>query len=151
MRFEYTIRVEAPVERVTAFLLDVPAVASCVPGVEAVEPSGAGTYRGVMKVKVGPVSLSLAGNVREELRDEATGRARLHAEAADRRVGGSVRAVLDLNVVALGPVETEVAIVSDAHLLGKLGEFGQPLIRKKADQVFAEFSETLRQRLNAAG
>jgi carbon monoxide dehydrogenase subunit G len=151
VRFEYTIRVVAPAERVAAFLLDVPAVAACVPGVEGVEPDGAGVYRGVMKVKVGPVSLMLAGRVHEELRDEATGTARLRAEAADRRVGGSVRASLALEVVALGVEESEVRVVSDAHLLGKLGEFGQPLLRKKADQVFAEFSETLRQRLSVAG
>jgi carbon monoxide dehydrogenase subunit G len=62
-----------------------------------------------------------------------------------------VRASLALEVVALGVEESEVRVVSDAHLLGKLGEFGQPLLRKKADQVFAEFSETLRQRLSVAG
>lgn len=151
MRFAYTIRVISPPERVIAFLLDVPAVAACVPGVDGVEPDGPGVYRGVMKVKVGPVSLTLAGHVREELRDEATGTARLRAEAADRRVGGSVRASLTLEVVSLGADEAEVRVVSDAHLLGKLGEFGQPLLRKKADQVFAEFSETLRQRLTTAG
>ena len=149
MRFEYTIRVSAPADRVSSFLLDVPAVAACVPGVDAVEPNGVGGYRGSMRIKVGPVSLTLAGTVVEEARDAATGSARLRAEAADRRVGGSVRALLELTVISLAAAETEVRIVSDAHLLGKLGEFGQPLLRKKADQVFAEFSETLRQRLDA--
>ena len=150
MTFEYLIRVDTSAEHVSAFLLDVQAVASCVPGVEAVEPDGAGGYRGRMKVKVGPVSLTLAGTVVEEARDEAAGTARLRAEAADRRVGGSVRALLELTVIAVGPAETDVRVVSHAHLLGKLGEFGQPILRRKADQIFAEFSESLRQRLNAA-
>ncbi|MCS6801663.1 MAG: SRPBCC domain-containing protein [Chloroflexota bacterium] len=150
MKFEYAVRVSLPAAQVTAFVFDVPAVAACVPGVERVEAEGGGVYRGVMKVVIGPVALTLTGHVREEVRDAATGTVRLRAEAADRRVGGSVRATLLLSIVALHDDETEVRIVSEAYLLGKLGEFGQPLIRKKADQVFSAFSETLRQRLSSA-
>ncbi|MFN8532133.1 MAG: SRPBCC family protein [Dehalococcoidia bacterium] len=148
MKFEYAVQVPATPDVARRFILDVPAVAACLPGVERVEPDGEGRYRGAMKVKVGPISLTLAGLVAEERRDEAAGVSSWRAEAADRRVGGSVRATLDLEVVPHGETASEIRIRSDAQLLGKLGEFGQPLIRKKADQIFAEFGESLRKRLS---
>ena len=46
--------------------------------------------------------------------------------------------------------ETELVIASDISFLGKLGELGQPVIRKKADSVLQEFARNLRKELAAA-
>ncbi|MCL6647541.1 MAG: SRPBCC family protein [Chloroflexi bacterium] len=151
MKFAYTVAVDAPAARVWAVLADIPLVAQCLPGVSGVTAAGPGIYHGTMRVKVGPVVLTLAGQVREEERDEANTCARLRAEAADRRVGGSVRALLLLAVRPLGPATSEVQIEAEAQLVGKLGEFGQPVIRAKADQIFREFSHALGQQLAHAG
>ncbi len=35
-------------------------------------------------------------------------------------------------------------IDTDLAVLGKIGEFGQPIIRKKADTLLAEFAQNLR-------
>jgi carbon monoxide dehydrogenase subunit G len=46
----------------------------------------------------------------------------------------------------LTPVEggqTEVQISTDANVMGKLGEFGQAVIRKKADQIVQDFAKNL--------
>ena len=43
----------------------------------------------------------------------------------------------------LGPAETELVVETDARLLGRLGEFGQPLIRKKADAMLADFTRNV--------
>jgi carbon monoxide dehydrogenase subunit G len=72
----------------------------------------------------------------------------MRAEANDRRLGGGIRARL---ILTLAPVEigTRVQIDTDLAVLGKIGEFGQPIIRRKADAVLEEFARNLRSALAA--
>jgi carbon monoxide dehydrogenase subunit G len=44
---------------------------------------------------------------------------------------------------AEGGTQTDVEIRTDANVMGKLGEFGQSVIRKKADQIVQEFANNL--------
>ncbi len=148
MHFENQATVAAPPAAVWAFLMDVPRSAACVPGAEQVEQlDNENHYSGVLKVRVGPISLSLAGTVAIEERDEAAGRARMTAQAADRRVGGSVNARVTMTVQEAGAGHTELLVVTEANVLGKLGEFGQPVIRKKSEQIMQQFVSNLQQQL----
>jgi carbon monoxide dehydrogenase subunit G len=135
-------------ERLWDFLMDVPAVGRCVPGVETIEAVDGSAYKGGLKVQVGPIRLSLEGTITVEEADRDAWRARMRAEANDRRLGGGIRARLSLT---LAPVEigTRVQIDTDLAVLGKIGEFGQPVIRKKADTLLEEFARNLRSALAA--
>jgi carbon monoxide dehydrogenase subunit G len=134
-------------ERLWDFLMNVPAVSRCVPGVEAVEAvNGAGVYRGGLKVQVGPIRLSLEGTITVEEADRSSWQARMRAEANDRRLGGGIRARLRLTLTPVEP-GTRVQIDTDLAVLGKIGEFGQPIIRKKADALLEEFARNLRSAL----
>jgi carbon monoxide dehydrogenase subunit G len=136
-------------ERLWDFLMDVPAVGRCVPGVESIEAvDGVGAYKGSLKVQVGPIRLALEGAITVEEADRNAWRARMRAEANDRRLGGGIRARLSLTLV---PVEigTRVQIDTDLAVLGKIGEFGQPIIRRKADALLEEFARNLRAALGA--
>ena len=126
-------------ERLWDFLMDVPAVSRCVPGVGDVEAVGDNAYRGSLEVKVGPVRLTLQGTITIEEQDRAGWRARMRAEANDRRLGGGIRAQMHL---ALLPDDagTRVRIDTELAVLGKIGEFGQPIIRSKADRLLEEFA-----------
>ena len=135
-------------ERLWDFLMDVPTVGRCVPGVERIEAVDGSAYRGGLKVKVGPIRLSLEGTITVEEADREALRARLRAEANDRRLGGGIRARVSLT---LAPAEagTRVRIDTDLAVLGRIGEFGQPVIRKKADTLLEEFARNLRAALAA--
>jgi carbon monoxide dehydrogenase subunit G len=139
-----------PVEqkRLWDFLMDVPSVGRCVPGVETIEAVDGSAYKGELQVKVGPIRLALQGTITVEEADGAAGRARMRAEANDRRLGGGIRARLSLT---LSPAEvgTRVQIDTDLAVLGKIGEFGQPVIKKKADAILEEFVRNVRSRLAA--
>ena len=137
-------------ERLWNFLMDVPRVARCVPGVESVEAVDERSYTGRLGVRIGPVRLSLDGTMAVEEQDAAGWRARMRADANDRRLGGGIRARLSL---ALTPAEhgTRLSIETDLAVLGKIGEFGQPLIRKKADALLEEFARNLGEALAATG
>jgi len=135
-------------ERLWDFLMDVPKVGRCVPGVEAIEAVNGNGYKGELTVKVGPIRLSLEGAITVEEADRTAWRARMRAEANDRRLGGGIRARLSLT---LSPAEagTRVRIDTDLAVLGKIGEFGQPIIKKKADALLDEFVRNVRSTLAA--
>ena len=135
-------------ERLWSFLMDVPRVARCVPGVETVEAADEGGYKGRLGVRIGPIRLSLDGTVAVEEQDPAAWRARMRADANDRRLGGGIRARLSLT---LTPADdgTRLHIETDLAVLGKIGEFGQPVIKKKADGLLEEFAKNLRAALAA--
>ena len=135
-------------ERLWDFMMEVPKVARCVPGVDTVEAVDAGAYRGSLKVQVGPIRLALEGIITVEERDRNAWKARMRAEANDRRLGGGIRARLGLTL-APGEGGTRLTIDTDLAILGKIGEFGQPIIKKKADTLLAEFARNLRSALAA--
>ena len=135
-------------ERLWDFLMDVPNVGRCVPGVETIEAVDGNAYKGGLKVQVGPIRLWLEGTLIIEEGDRNAWRARMRAEANDRRLGGGIRARLSLTL-APAEVGTRVQIDTDLAVLGKIGEFGQPLIKRKADTLLAEFARNLRSALAA--
>lgn len=143
MKLEHAARLEVPRERVWAILMDVPRAALLVPGLGAVEPIAADRYRGSLRVQVGPIRLELAGEVSLTSRDDRAGTATMRLEAGDRRLGGSLKATLDLALTPVDAASTDLRMVTDAQLLGRIGELGQPVIRRKADQLMSQFLANL--------
>jgi carbon monoxide dehydrogenase subunit G len=135
-------------ERLWDFLMDVPKVGRCVPGVETIEAVNGNAYKGELTVKVGPIRLSLEGAITVEEADRGAWCARMRAEANDRRLGGGIRARLSLTL-SPADVGTRVRIDTDLAVLGKIGEFGQPIIKKKADALLEEFARNLETTLAA--
>jgi carbon monoxide dehydrogenase subunit G len=141
---------QAP-EQVWQFLWQVDRVAACIPGcsnVEVVEPQKA--YRAVVSEKVGPfrVSFPLAIAVTEaeaprHLRAEATGR--------DAKVASSLKANLDVTLAEPAPGKTDVRLLADISVLGKLGTLGQSVIIRKANDEMDRFAASLKQQLEAEG
>jgi len=126
-------------ERLWDFLMDVPRVGRCIPGVEGIEAVSDSGYRGLLRVQVGPIRLSLEGTIAIEERDREAWRASMRAEASDRRAAGGIRARMTLELRPAG-TGTELSVETDLSVLGKIGEFGQPIIRKKADSLMQEFA-----------
>jgi|SRR5437588_3538095 len=144
MLIDHRITVPAAPERVWAFMMDIPAVSRCVPGLDNVSKMDDQTYSGVMSVRVGPIAVKLDGRVILAERDEAAHQARMDLQAADKRLNGAVNARMRMELASAdGGDKTDVAIRTDANVMGKLGEFGQAVIRKKADQILQEFANNL--------
>ncbi len=141
MKLQHRASVPAARERVWALLMDVPLVAACVPGVESVTAEGGDRYRGRFRVQVGPVRLALEGELAVAERDDAAGRAVMRANGTDARLGGGVRAVVALTLVP--GTSTDLVVDSDVQILGRIGELGQPLIKRKADEIMSAFAGNL--------
>jgi carbon monoxide dehydrogenase subunit G len=147
MKFNQRAVIPVGRELLWDFLMDVPKVAQSLPGVESVSQLDETTYQGTLKVRVGPISLNLQGKIILEERDRARWRAALRAEANDRRAAGAVKGKTIMELKEISPKETELLVETDVNILGKIGEFGQPIIRKKADQMLQQFIENIKRQL----
>ena len=149
MKFTQTCMITANRETIWDFLMNMENVAHCLTGVQAFSAVDADNYEGTLRVKVGPVSLTFQGTVHVETRDRDQWRGVVRAEAKDRKVGGGVRAQMEMSLVARSPTETEMHVALETHILGKIGEFGQPVIRKKTDTMLREFAAQVSKQLLA--
>lgn len=147
MKFNQRAVIPVAREPLWDFLMDVPKVAKSLPGVETISQIDDTTYQGTLKVRVGPISLNLQGKIIMEQRDRGSWRAALRAEASDRMAAGAVKGKTTMELKEVGPKETELLVETDVNILGKIGEFGQPIIRRKADQMLKEFVENIKKQL----
>lgn len=143
MILDQKVVVQAPPERVWEFVMDIPAVSRCVPGVESFERIDDDTFLGSLKVKVGPIRIKLNGKVLVVERDRENLRSRMDIQAAEKRLNSAVSAHATLTLVPLSETETELQIHTESSILGKLGEFGQAVMRRKADQIVGEFARNM--------
>ena len=147
MKFSQSAQIPVAREPLWEFLMDVPKVAQSLPGVESVSKIDDTTYEGTLKVRVGPIALNLSGKIILEEQDKENWRATLRAEANDRRAAGAVKGKTSMTLKDLAAGQTELLVETDVNILGKIGEFGQPIIRKKADAMLKEFVENIKKQL----
>ncbi len=128
--------------------MDVPKVAKSLPGVDTVTKIDDTTYEGALTVRVGPIKLNLQGKIILEEQNKSDWRAALRAEAKDRMAAGAVNGKTTMNLKEISANLTELVVETDVNILGKIGEFGQPIIRKKADTMLKEFVENIKKQLS---
>jgi len=128
--------------------MDVPRVAKSLPGVESVSKIDDTTYEGALTVRVGPIKLNLQGKIILEEQNKDAWRAALRAEAKDRMAAGAVNGKTTMSLKEIHASQTELVVETDVSILGKIGEFGQPIIRKKADSMLKEFVENIKKQLS---
>ena len=149
MKFTQNAQIPVAREPLWNFLMDVPKVAQSLPGVESVSQIDDTTYEGALKVRVGPIALNLKGKIVLEEKDKQNWRAALRAEAKDRMAAGAVTGKTSMVLKEIASDQTELLVETDVSILGKIGEFGQPIIRKKADSMLKEFVENIKKQLTA--
>ena len=143
MKFEHRITIEASQEVVWPLLADIPRAASLLPGVEQVEMQDDGSYTGSLRIRLGPMGFTFSGTAKA-VEDRKNGLWNMEAQAQDKRLGGSVRAVITVAVTGPSPGVTDLNVSADVQFMGKLGQMGQPLIKRKADSMIKEFAEGLK-------
>lgn len=147
MRFQNSCTIPVSRDVLWEFLLDIPSVCRFVPGLQDMSVLENDTYQGILKVKIGPISLKLRCNLHVALRDKAAWCVTASGQAEDMKIRGGLRATTSLFLSSLSAQETELKVETDATFLGKLGEFGQAIIRKKSDTLMQEFAENISREL----
>jgi carbon monoxide dehydrogenase subunit G len=132
--------IPAPLEQVWEFVNDIPAVSKCVPGVDEFTKIDEDNYEGAIKIRVGPIGVRLQGKVAVAERDLENRTSSMIVSATEKRINSTVSAKASLSLVPLSDTETELNIHTEANIMGKLGEFGQAVMKRKADQMVGEFA-----------
>ena len=148
MKFSQTAQIPVAREPLWNFLMDVPKVAKSLPGVESVSKIDDTTCEGTLTVRVDPIKLNLQGKIILEEQNKNAWRAALRAEAKDRMAAGAVNGKTTMNLKEISANLTELVVDTDVNILGKIGEFGQPIIRKKADSMLKEFVDNIKKQLS---
>lgn len=147
MKLENRCLVPADRDVTWDFMMNIPRAAGCIPGIQEVTPeinaAGDECFHAVLQAKVGPMSMNLAGTITVLEQDREAGEAKFLVEATDRRVGGGVKTGMSLRVSAQPSGETELEIITDTTFMGRLGELGQPIIRRKARTTLEEFTQNV--------
>jgi carbon monoxide dehydrogenase subunit G len=141
MQFENTFSVEAPIERVWDYLLDVQAVAPCVPGAELTEVVSDTEFKGTVKVKLGAVQVSYKGTLVLKEVDESERRVVLVASGNETRGAGSASGTVTSYLVADSPGRTTVRIVSDVNITGRVAQFGRNIMQDVSNRLIREFAK----------
>ena len=149
MKLEQAFEVSAPVDRVWATLIDVEAVAPCLPGAEITGADGDGAYKGTFSVKLGPASAAYAGSLRLETVDGDTRTVVMRAEGSDKRGQGTAKATIESRVEDAGDA-TRVSVVTDFTITGRLARFGRgDLMEDIANRLLRDFASCLEARIGA--
>ena len=140
MELTNEFEVAVPIEEAWTVLTDVERIAPCLPGAELQEVEG-DQYRGIVKVKVGPITASYKGTARFEEMDAIAHRAVLKAEGRETRGQGNASATISATLSPSGD-GTKVEVVTDLAITGKVAQFGRDVSGKLLDQ-FVHNLETM--------
>ncbi len=143
MQLENSFTVNAPPERVFAYLLDVNKVVGCVPGAELTETVDATTFKGKVKVKVGPITVAYSGTARIAERDDAGHSATLSAEGRETTGPGSARAQAHMKVAADGSGSL-VTVTTEYSVAGRVAQFGRGVMEDVSRRIVNEMAACIK-------
>lgn len=149
MRIDNDFDVSAPPDRVYAFLLDVNRVATCLPGAELSEVVDPNTFRGKVRIKVGPITVAYNGTARISERDEANRMATLEAEGRETTGPGSARATARMTVEDNGTA-SRVRLETDFTVAGRIANFGRGVMEDVSKRLVSQMADCIKANLEVA-
>ena len=130
------------IETAYATLTDVERIAPCLPGAQLTEIEG-DTYRGLVKVKVGPITAQFKGQAVFVERDPEQHRAVLKAEGRDTGGKGNASALITAQLDEVEPQVTKVTVTTDLTITGKVAQFGRGALADVSEKLLRQFVTNL--------
>ena len=136
-----TFTVSAPPSEVWALFWDLPRVARCLPGCEAIEALDGGGYRARLVQRVGPFQVAM--DVDLVIEEFVEAKRVVVAGGGQDRMGNRLK----LSSLALELEEAEegttVHYAMNFTLTGKLASLGNSVVKRKAEETRREFSRRI--------
>jgi hypothetical protein len=136
--------VPADIETAWKTLLDVEAIAPCMPGATLTSFDG-DNFTADVKVKLGPVTMNFAGSGKFVTKDEATHTAVIDATGKETKGAGTAGALITAVLVEEGPNSTRANIVTDLTVTGKAAQFGKGVMADVSKRLIGQFAGNLEQ------
>ena len=144
---EFTVH--RSIEQTWAVLTDLERIAPCMKGAELQEIEG-DIYRGVVKLKLGPISTQFKGQAHFVERDDVNHRGVIKGEGRDTGGKGNAEALITAHLEAVEAHVTKVFVQSDIKLTGKVAQFGRlGVIRDTSEKLMSDFAHNLNTMLDA--
>mgnify|MGYP002628503777 CR=1 FL=1 len=149
MDLNHEFIVNVPINDAWLILTDLERIAPCLPGAQLTEVEG-DTYRGQVKVKVGPIVAQFKGQASFVTRDDAAHTASLKAEGRDTTGKGTAAATITAQLTSVTPTSTKCTVVTDLTISGKVAQFGRGALADVSDKLLAQFADNLNQLISSA-
>ncbi|MGE8681943.1 MAG: xanthine dehydrogenase family Fe-S subunit [Achromobacter marplatensis] len=139
-------QVPFPAAEVWAFMVDLPALASCLPGA-SIESHEGDRVKGKVAIKFGPMAAAFNGAARLE-RDDAAMRAVFRGAGQDSLSQSRANGDITYQLEALSPTETRVNVNLLYSLQGPLAQFSRSgLVQDFVRRMIADFGNNVTARL----
>jgi carbon monoxide dehydrogenase subunit G len=135
--------VAATVEQAWAVLADVRATAACMPGAQITEQTDDTHYKGEVKSRVGPATMTFNGTIEVLELDAAKRTLRMLGAGADKS-GSSASMDLTARMVPADDGSSVLEGQAVVKVSGKLAQFGNRLLVPVADAMLAQFADRFR-------
>lgn len=149
MDLNHQFTVNVPIAEAWVILTDLERIAPCLPGAQLTEVEG-DTYRGQVKIKVGPILAQFKGQASFVSRDDVAHKATLKGEGRDTTGKGNASAVITAELTSVSPTSTTCTVHTDLTISGKVAQFGRGALADVSDKLLAQFSENLNQLITSA-
>jgi carbon monoxide dehydrogenase subunit G len=137
MELSNEFEVPVPIDAAWALLTDLERIAPCLPGAQLQEVEG-DIHRGIVKVKVGPITAQYKGEAKLVEADAEHHRALLEANGRDTRGAGNAAAAIRAELTSAGD-RTHVSLVTDLTLTGKVAQFGRGVLADVSAKLLDQF------------
>ena len=145
MLIEGKFTMKAPIQEVWDFLLKPETHASCIPGAEKMEAIDDKTWEGIIKQKVGIISVKVQFTLTFEVEPPKHLKVLGRGSALAGLGTFTQESIIDLTEVAKD--EVEIAYKANVSLVGRLSTFGERIMRAKVDSVSKEMFDNLQKKL----
>ncbi len=142
MELSHSFSVPVPVEVAWDAFNDLERVAPCFPGAALTSYDGE-TFGGLVKIKLGPISMQYTGTGTFVERDAGARRAVIEAKGKDKRGNGTASATVTARLVANGDDSTEVKVDTFLSITGKPAQFGRGVMQDVSDKLLGQFAACL--------
>jgi carbon monoxide dehydrogenase subunit G len=147
IKIEKSFQLANPPDEVWQFLSNPRKVATCVPGAQMTEQVDERTYRGAIKVQVGPAVTDYKGEAHIERLDPEKREIEMIGKGQDVRGKGSATMKLAGVVHSLPNGGSEIITVSEVNVVGLLAQLGARMIHEVANRMFDQFTANFRAQL----
>jgi carbon monoxide dehydrogenase subunit G len=141
VQLEHSFTVPVGIDDAWRVLVDIEAIAPCMPGA-AIDSVDGDDFTGTVKVKLGPIGLTYKGKASFIEKDEAAHRAVIDARGRDSRGNGTANAKVTATLTESSG-STRVDVLTDLDITGKPAQFGRGVMADVGNKLIGQFADCL--------
>jgi len=121
-------------------LMDTETLSKIVPGVSKLEKTGENSYKSALEINMGPVGASFNGDAQME---DIVEQKKFTLKMQQSNKMGNANSIMNVELISLNDVETEVVFEGEVKITGFLATMGQKVLGSVANMLTKQFFANL--------